>query len=95
MASDLVGTGPGFECSGTVREIVHNDQNLKIGDRIATFSSDVLFTQPKASEGLCMRTPDELNFEEAVTVALVYSTVIHSFIDKEKVAKHQVSLARP
>jgi len=84
------GSGLGCECAGVVTQ-VGPEATFKVGDRVAMCGGDSYSTILKTTSSLCAKIPDNLSFEDAATMPLVYSTVIHSLVDLAKIEKGQVS----
>ncbi|KAL3421346.1 polyketide synthase [Phlyctema vagabunda] len=79
----------GCECSGIVRRIGLNVQNVEVGDRVVVFSPGCLCTEMTIPSRLCTKIPDSLSFEEAATMPTVYSTVIRAIMELGKLEAGQ------
>ena len=83
--------GFGGECSGIVCAVGPDVKDLSVGDRVATLASWTFSTRVVASEEVCIKIPSDLSFENAATMASVYSTVIHGLIDLGQLHRGSVS----
>ena len=71
----------GFEAAGVVRRVGASVLHLAPGDRVMAFYPGSLRTHLALPATLVLRIPDNLRFEEAATVPICYSTVIHSLVN--------------
>lgn len=81
----------GFEASGVITRVGSTVTDLKIGDRVMTTEDGLFCTRRMVPSNTAVRIPDELSFEDAATMPIVYMTVIHAIIDIGRLAKGQVS----
>ncbi|RDA92383.1 hypothetical protein CP533_4725 [Ophiocordyceps camponoti-saundersi (nom. inval.)] len=79
----------GFDAAGIVRRVGLNVSHLSPGDRVFTLSPGCLSTSVVTSASRCVRIPDSLPLEDAVTMPLVFSTAIYSLIDVAQLDKSQ------
>jgi hypothetical protein len=85
------GNGLGCECSGVVKQIGHNVQDLHVGDRIIVCASNTYTTILRTTSDHCTKIPDDLSFEDGATMPCVYGTVIHGLLDLARLEEGQVS----
>ncbi|KAH6715991.1 hypothetical protein BKA61DRAFT_720187 [Leptodontidium sp. MPI-SDFR-AT-0119] len=76
-----ISTGLGSECSGIITEIGSDVSNSSIGDRVAIVSSGSFTTSKIVPASLCVKIPDEMNFEDAAVLPVAYCTAIHGIVD--------------
>lgn len=53
---------------------------------------DTFATVITTTELLCQKLPDEINFEDGVSMPVVYATAIHCLIDKAHLERGQVKI---
>ncbi|KAM3420749.1 hypothetical protein BST61_g3997 [Cercospora zeina] len=74
-------TQMGHEAAGVVTQVAEDVSNFSVGDRVVVFGkgcfANRLHTTPKRAH----RIPDDMSFEEAATLAVVYLTSMHSLFD--------------
>ncbi|MCJ1307874.1 hypothetical protein MMC25_001522 [Agyrium rufum] len=69
----------GLEVAGTVRRVGSNVHDLVVGDRVYALSPHGCFSNTSIlSASLCVRLPNDLNFEEAATMPLCFATALHA-----------------
>jgi NADPH:quinone reductase-like Zn-dependent oxidoreductase len=81
----------GLEAAGVVRRIGSEVKTLKVGDRVVCSERQAFSTLITTLELLCVKIPDVLSFNEAATMLILYTTVIHSLINIGGLANRQVS----
>ncbi|RYP11136.1 hypothetical protein DL765_007885 [Monosporascus sp. GIB2] len=75
--------GLGLECAGTITR-VNPDTNyngLQIGDRVLCWSAGSLATHVRVNAQWCVKIPDSLAFDEAVTLPTAYGTMIRGLLE--------------
>ncbi|KAI0406775.1 acyl transferase domain-containing protein, partial [Xylaria palmicola] len=87
--SDRIGGGFGGECSGLVRAIGPDVTDLAIGDRVMAITQYSYATTLKSTAPYCIKIPEDLSFEEAASMPVVYLTVIHGLINLAQLKKGQ------
>ncbi|TVY80960.1 Highly reducing polyketide synthase FUM1 [Lachnellula suecica] len=85
-------SGLGCECAGFIRKVGSAVKRLAPGDRVVVQATGTLETRVKANSKLCVRIPDDLSFEDAATMPVVYGTVVHSVMDLGHLEKGQTIL---
>jgi NADPH:quinone reductase-like Zn-dependent oxidoreductase len=86
------GSGLGYECSGVVKDVGPEVQDLKIGDRVCVGAPNTYATILRVTSDHCARITEDLSFEEAATMPCVYGTVVHGLIDLARLEKGQVRI---
>lgn len=80
----------GLEGAGIVRRIGSQVKTLRVGDRVALVEHNMFATIVATLEVLCVKIPDDLNFDEASTMFFPYITAMHSLMDVGDLEKGQV-----
>ncbi|KAK8074380.1 hypothetical protein PG997_009043 [Apiospora hydei] len=81
--------GLGFECAGTVSRVVAkgtNSAGFEVGDRVLCWSAGSLATHTRADARCCIKLPDGLSYNEAVTMATAYATATKALLDHGSLA---------
>lgn len=86
-----IGRGLGLECSGVVSEIGPATKGLRVGDRVMAVLSGAFQTRFDISEKMCAEIPDQMPYEDAATLPVVYCTVLYAFTDAVRLQKGMVS----
>ena len=69
------------ECSGIVTAVGANLSNeFSIGDRVCAFGAQPYASYPVVKGHTCFRIPDDMTFEVAASIPIVYSTVVYALI---------------
>jgi acyl transferase domain-containing protein/SAM-dependent methyltransferase len=71
----------GWEGAGIVTRSGPEAGNLHAGDRVMFLGQGSFSTRVICSASLCSRIPDCISFEEAATIPVVYTSVIHSLLE--------------
>ncbi|PYI24170.1 KR-domain-containing protein [Aspergillus violaceofuscus CBS 115571] len=79
----------GLNCCGTVTECGSEVESLHIGDRVFVIGADDFRTHIVTNAALCVKIPDNLQFEEAATMPGAFATAIHSLINLGQLAEGQ------
>lgn len=82
--------GIGHEASGVVTRVGAIVEHVKVGDRVIVFGRGCFTTRLVAHGNHVARIPDDLGFEDAATMPLVYVTAIHSLVNLGQLARGQV-----
>ena len=80
----------GCELVGTIEEVGPDVKHFRPGDRVAVHVPGALKTVHTIDEKLCVKIPDDMSFEQAATMPLVFTTAIHSLVDKAQLTEGQV-----
>ncbi|KAK5997537.1 Highly reducing polyketide synthase gloL [Cladobotryum mycophilum] len=72
----------GLEAAGVVTRVGSNVNHLTIGDRVMTMYAGLFATRRVIPGNVAFRIPDDLSFEGAATMCVVYGTVIYAIIHK-------------
>nr|A0A455LLX1.1 RecName: Full=Highly reducing polyketide synthase atnH; Short=HR-PKS atnH; AltName: Full=Arthripenoid biosynthesis cluster protein H [Arthrinium sp.]AYO60881.1 HR-PKS AtnH [Arthrinium sp.] len=82
--------GLGFECAGIVSRInagtSTSGTDLQVGDRVLCWSSGSLATHARVDSRCCIKLPDGLSFNDAVTMPTAYATMIRGLLDNSSLA---------
>ncbi|KAK5996429.1 Highly reducing polyketide synthase gloL [Cladobotryum mycophilum] len=82
----------GLEASGVITRVGSNVTHLRPGDRVMTMYRGLFSTRRVIPSQLAVRIPDSLSFEDAATIPIIYSTVIHCLITLGQLRKGQTIL---
>ncbi|KAI8933687.1 hypothetical protein NX059_009406 [Plenodomus lindquistii] len=84
--------GLGFECAGIVSRVgtdtsaSTSSTDLQVGDRVLCWSSGSLATHARVDSMCCIKLPDGLSFNDAVTMPTAYATMIRGLLDISSLA---------
>lgn len=84
--------GLGFECAGIVSRINTSTSistsgiDLQVGDRVLCWSSGSLASHVRVDSMCCIKLPDSLSFNDAVTMPTAYATMIRGLLDNSSLA---------
>ncbi|KAL7916704.1 polyketide synthase [Trichoderma velutinum] len=81
--------GLGTEGAGIIRRVGSGVQTLKPGDRVMALKAGIFTTHAIVPEKLCVQIPDSLSFDDAATMATVFSTTVESFFNVAHLEKGQ------
>jgi NADPH:quinone reductase-like Zn-dependent oxidoreductase len=82
----------GLEVSGVVVQVGSHVEHLAVGDRVAGIGvTGCLSTMPVLKALNCARIPDDLGFEDAAAMVIVYVTAIYALIQVARIEQGQVS----
>ncbi|RYP44832.1 hypothetical protein DL768_008731 [Monosporascus sp. mg162] len=84
--------GLGCECSGVIKEIGSNVQDLMVGDRVCVGAPHTYATMLRTTSDHCAKMPDDLSFEDGATMPCAYATVVHGLLDLAKLERGQTVL---
>lgn len=79
----------GLEASGVVTRVGSRVTHLTEGDRVCTVAHGLLCTRKIVDGAHIMPFPQDLTFEEAATLSVVYPTAIYSLITLGQLEKGQ------
>ncbi|KGO37540.1 Acyl transferase/acyl hydrolase/lysophospholipase [Penicillium expansum] len=80
-------TALGFECSGIVTRIGSDVDNVKIGDRVTVWSRNTYCNYLRNDARVMQRIPDDMSFEVAAAIPIVFATVVYGFSDMARLSK--------
>lgn len=86
-----IGHGFGYEGSGIITAVGSGVTKHKVGDRVMVSGSGSFSSSVQTLGLLCEKIPDDMTFEQAATLPVVYSTVIYGLLDKGGLTKGMVS----
>lgn len=71
----------GIECSGTVARVGSNVTSLEVGDRVCAMSLGAYGTYARCSATSAAIIPDDISFDTAASIPVVYSTAYYGLLD--------------
>ena len=71
----------GLECSGIVTKAGSNVSSLKPGDRVMAFTEGSFATKVRAPAAVVQPVPENMHFDIAASIPLIYSTAYYSLFD--------------
>ncbi|RMZ82848.1 hypothetical protein DV737_g1943, partial [Chaetothyriales sp. CBS 132003] len=71
----------GIECSGTVARLGSNVVDLRVGDRVCAMSLGAYSSYARCPSTSAVRIPDNMSFEIAATIPVVYSTAYYGLFE--------------
>ncbi|GIZ44216.1 hypothetical protein CKM354_000742000 [Cercospora kikuchii] len=74
-------TQMGHEAAGVVTQVADDVSNFSVGDRVVVFGKGCFANRLHTTPDRAHRIPDDMSFEEAATLAVVYLTSMHSLFD--------------
>lgn len=77
----LVDNFLGCECSGVITQVGRNVTRLKPGDRVCTWTLGSYSTYVRNPEKLVQAIPDDMSFEVAASLPIVYCTAYFAIVD--------------
>ncbi|GIJ99998.1 type I iterative polyketide synthase [Aspergillus viridinutans] len=95
MALDIVHSKDsrlGLEAAGVVRKVGSEVTNCSPGDRVFVIGPGCFATTIVVAAARCTKIPDSLSIQDAATMPLVFSTVIHCLVDIGQLDKSQTVL---
>ncbi|KAF2195930.1 hypothetical protein K469DRAFT_545317 [Zopfia rhizophila CBS 207.26] len=88
----IEGDGLGCESSGVVLKVGPDVKSAQPGDRVLVFTTGAFSTTITTSEQVCVKLPESLSDVDAASMAAVYSTAIHSLVDRARLEAGQTVL---
>lgn len=80
----------GLEAAGIVTEIGSAVDNIQVGDRVCLVGSAMFETQKTVAARKVYKIAENLSLEEAVTMPVVYATVIYAVVTLGQLQRGQV-----
>nr|BAM77409.1 polyketide synthase [Talaromyces purpureogenus] len=74
-------TALGHEAAGVVTKVSPGVSGLSVGERVVVFGKGSFANRTQTTPARVHRIPDDMTFEEAATLPIVYLTGIHSLLD--------------
>ncbi|PTB70249.1 polyketide synthase [Trichoderma citrinoviride] len=71
----------GVECSGVISRIGAHVRSLKVGDRVCAMSLGAYSTYSRCLESSAAVIPDDMSFEVAASIPVVYCTAYYGIMD--------------
>lgn len=75
----------GVECSGTISRLGPGVTDLKLGDRVCAMSLGAYGTYAHCSAASVTRIPDDMGFDVAASIPVVYSTAYYAIFDLARI----------
>lgn len=79
----------GCECSGVVTEVGTEVSNLKVGDRVCTWTLGAYCNSLKNPAKLVQPIPDDMDFSVAASLPIVYCTAYYGLVDQARIQKDE------
>ncbi|GKZ49239.1 hypothetical protein AbraIFM66951_001643 [Aspergillus brasiliensis] len=89
---ELPSASMGLECSGIVTRVGKQVRDFSLGDRVLALGPGAFATSIILPASRCIRLPESLSLEDAATMPLVFSTVIHGLCDVGQLKASQTVL---
>ncbi|KAE8386092.1 hypothetical protein BDV23DRAFT_187650 [Aspergillus alliaceus] len=83
----LVDNFLGCECSGVITQVGRNVTRLKPGDRVCTWTLGCYSTYVRNPEALVQVIPDDMSYEVAASLPIVYCTAYFAIVDTARLQK--------
>lgn len=77
----------GFEAAGVVRNVCPTVSGYAPGDRVVVWSKGCFANRIRTVPARVHRIPDELSFEDAATLPVVYVTSLHALFDQGNLSR--------
>lgn len=77
----------GIECSGTVSKIGCNVSSLSVGDRVCAMPEGAYGTYTRCLATSAAKLPQDMSFEIAASIPVVYCTAYYALVDLGRLAK--------
>jgi acyl transferase domain-containing protein/NADPH:quinone reductase-like Zn-dependent oxidoreductase len=88
MAMGQVKTEPlGLECSGVVTAVGKNVVGYSVGDRVVTYAQGTYCNRLRQQACAVQIIPDDMSFETAATIPIVFCTAYHSVFEAARLRK--------
>lgn len=85
-------SGLGLECAGIISHINSGVEGFQKGDRVLCWAPGSLATKIRVSTRSCIKIPDGLSFDEAITLPTAYGTAIRGLIELGSLAAGETVL---
>lgn len=80
----------GLEMTGIVRRIGADVTSVCVGDRVVSICRQGFSTVNIVNEDICEKLPDDLSFQDGVTMPVAFTTAIYSLVDIGNLREGQV-----
>lgn len=77
----------GLECAGVVSHVGPDNGDFKVGDRVLCWFPGSLATHVRVDAQWCVKLPDDLSFEEAVSLPTNFATMIRGLMEIANLAR--------
>lgn len=75
-------TALGHEAAGVIRKVSSGVSDFSVGDRVVVFGKGCFANRIQTTSARVHRIPDDMTFDEAATLPVVYLTAIHSLLER-------------
>ena len=79
----------GVECSGVISSIGKNVSDVQVGQRVMAMSEGAYSTYARCLSTSVHTIPEDISFEEASTVPIVFCTAYYGLFDLGRLAEHE------
>ena len=77
----------GQECSGIVTAVGSQATNISVGDRVTAVSPGCIANVARCRGSNAIRIPEDMTFEVAATLPIIYSTAYYSLVDVGRLSR--------
>jgi NADPH:quinone reductase-like Zn-dependent oxidoreductase len=88
LASDYIGV----ECSGVITAIGSKVTDVRVGDRVCAMSEGAYSTHARCRGTSVQKIADNMSFEDAATIPVIYCTAYYSLFDLGRLTKGETVL---
>jgi len=82
----------GLECSGVVTRTGSSTSTFKVGDRVMTWLLGGFSNYARNDQSMFQRIPDDMSFETAASLPMIYCTAYSSLIDEARLTSEDTIL---
>ena len=82
----------GLECAGTITSCGISAKHFSVGDRVSCFAFGAFSTRYRADAISVQKLPDDMSFEKAACLPVIYCTAYHSVYNVANVQKGETVL---
>lgn len=88
LASDYIGV----KCSGVITAIGSKVTDVRVGDRVCAMSEGAYSTHARCRGTSVQKIADNMSFEDAATIPVIYCTAYYSLFDLGRLTKGETVL---
>lgn len=82
----------GVECSGVITRVGSNVTHLAAGNRVCAYAEGSFRNYVRADGALVQRLPDDMPFEVAASIPVIYCTAYYALVDTARLEKGETIL---
>ena len=82
----------GLECSGIVSRVGKDPSHFRVGDRVSAAAAGTFSTYARCPASSAHKMPDEMSFEVASTIPIVFCTAFYSLVELARLEEHETVL---